>query len=176
IYAPDMGQEGDKTFPLNAASGSSENSTMQIVFPARALDIYEIIDSRYLTALDKMTVLGQNDAEPQWYGHSYVETQSGNEGRTVPAAVVFAKSGQRLKLLMSTSLFGVKYLLTNAPDEFLKNPVKPEDVTLDLLEEAQGQGYLVDDGLILNPSYQGTRDMWVVDDVRLKQLARFGVE
>ena len=176
IYAPDMGQEGDKTFPLNAASGSSENSTMQIVFPARALDIYEIIDSRYLTALDKMTVLGQNDAEPQWYGHSYVETQSGNEGRTVPAAVVFAKSGQRLKLLMSTSLYGVKYLLTNAPDEFLKNPVKPEDVTLDLLEEAQGQGYLVDDGLILNPSYQGTRDMWVVDDVRLKQLARYGVE
>ncbi len=176
IYAPDMGQEGDKTFPLNAASGSSENSTMQIVFPARALDIYEIIDSRYLTALDQMTVLGQNDAEPQWYGHSYVETQSGSEGRTVPAAVVFAKSGQRLKLLMSTSLFGVKYLLTNAPDEYLKNPVKPEDVTLDILEEAQGQGYLVDDGLILNPSYQGTRDMWVVDDVRLKQLARYGVE
>ena len=176
IYAPDRGQEGDKTFPLNAASGASENTTLQIVFRARALDVYEIIDSRYLTALDQLTVLAQNDAEPQWYGHSYIASQSGAEGRTVPAAVVFAKSGQRLKLLMSTSLFGVKYLLTNAPDSFLKNPVEPGQVTLELLEEAQGQGYLIDDGLIVNPSYQGTRDMWVVDDVRLKQLARFGVE
>ena len=149
---------------------------MQIVFRAKALDVYEIIDSRYLTALDQLTVLAQNDAEPQWYGHSYIETQSTLEGRTVPAAVVFAKPGQRLKLLMSTSLFGVKYLLTDAPDSFLKNPVEPSEVTLELLEKAQGQGYLVDEGLIVNPSYQGTRDMWVVDDVRLKQLARFGVE
>lgn len=176
IYAPDRGQEGDKTFPLNAASSASENTTLQIVFRARALDVYEIIDSRYLTALDQLTVLAQNDAEPQWYGHSYIASQSGAEGRTVPAAVVFAKSGQRLKLLMSTSLFGVKYLLTNAPDSFLKNPVEPSQVTLELLEEAQGQGYLIDEGLIVNPSYQGTRDMWVVDDVRLKQLARYGVE
>ena len=176
IYAPDLGQEGDKTFPLDAASGASENTTLQIVFRAKALDVYEIIDSRYLTALDKLTVLAQNDAEPQWYGHSYIETQSGMEGHTIPAAVVFAKPGQRLKLLMSTSLFGVKYLLTNAPDSFLKNPVDPDQVTLELLEEAQGKGYLIDQGLIVNPSYQGTRDMWVVDDVRLKQLARFGVE
>lgn len=176
IYAPDLGQEGDKTFPLNAASGANENTTLQIVFRARALDVYEIIDSRYLTALDQLTVLAQNDAEPQWYGHSYIEKQSGSEGRTVPAAVVFARPGQRLKMLMSTSLFGVKYLLTNAPDSFLKDPVEPGEVTLELLEEAQGQGYLVDQGLIVNPSYQGTRDMWVVDDVRLKQLARFGVE
>jgi len=176
IFASDRGQEGDKTYPLDAASGSWENSTLQVVFPCRALDIFEIIDSRYLTALDNLTVLAQNDAEPQWYGHSYIESQSGWEGRTVPAAVVFAKPGQQLKLLMGTSLFGVKYLLTNAPDSFLTDPVKPEDVDLALLERAQGQGYPIDAGLIVNPSYQGAKDMWVVDDARLKQLSRFGVE
>ena len=176
IYAPDYGQEGDKTYPLDAASGGWENSTMQIVFPARSLDIYEIIDSRYLTALDNLTILGADDSEPQWYGHSYIPGQSAWEGRTVPAAVVFAKPGQRLKMLMGTSLFGVKFLLTNAPDELLETPVEPSDVDLDLLARAQGNGYLVDDGLIVNPSYQGAKDMWVVDDARLKQLARFGVE
>lgn len=176
VFAPDQGQEGDKTYPLDAASGGWENSAFQVVFPCRSLDIFEIIDSRYLTALDNLTILGQNDAEPQWYGHRYIESQSGWEGRTVPAAVVFAKTGQRLKLLMGTSLFGVKYLLTNAPDSLLQNPVKPEDVDLALLERAQGQGYLIDDGLVVNPSYKGARDMWVVDDARLKQLARFGVE
>jgi ABC-type antimicrobial peptide transport system permease subunit len=176
VYAPDRGQEGDKTYPLEATSGGWENSALQVVFPARSLDIYEIIDSRYLTALDNLTVLGQNDAEPQWYGHSYIGSQSSWEGRTVPAAVVFAKSGQRLKLLMGTSLFGIKYLLTNAPDSLLLNPVKPEEVDLALLERAQGVGYPVDEGLIVNPSYKGAKDMWVVDDVRLKQLARFGVE
>ena len=176
IYAPDYGQEGDATFPLDASSGGWENSTMQIVFPARALDIYEIIDSRYLTALDNLTILGPDDAEPQWYGHSYIPGQSAWEGRTVPAAVVFAKPGQRVKMLMGTSLFGVKFLLTNAPDDLLENPVQPSDVDLSLLETAQGRGYPIDDELIVNPSYQGAKDMWVVDDARLKQLARFGVE
>lgn len=176
VYAPDYGQEGNETYPLDAASGSSENSTLQLVFPARALDIYEIIDSRYLTALDELTLLGANDAPPQWYGHSYIPRQSALEKGTVPAAVVFARSEQRLKLLMGTSLFGIKYMLTNAPEDLLDNPVQPEDVDLTLLERAQGSGYLVDEGLIVNPSYKGAKDMWVVDDARLKQLARFGVE
>ncbi|MBI4553627.1 MAG: M28 family peptidase [Candidatus Latescibacteria bacterium] len=176
VYGPDYGTEGDGTYPLSAASGGWENSTLQIVFPCRSLDIYEIIDSRYLTALDNLTILGPDDAAPQWYGYSYVPNQSGWERRTVLAAVVLAKPGQRLKLLMGTSLFGIKYLLTNAPDSLLLTPVQPNDVTLSLLEKAQGQGYLVDDGLIVHPSYRGAKDMWIIDDVRLKQLARFGVE
>lgn len=176
VYAPDYGQEGNETFPLDAPSGGWENSTLQLVFRARALDVYEIIDSRYLTALDNLTVLGQNDAPPQWYGHSYIENQSGWEGRTVPAAVVFAKPGQPVKVLMGTSLFGIKYLLTNAPDSLLYNPVRPEQVNLDLLAVAQGEGYVGDRGFIVHPSFKGAKDMWVIDDVRLKQLARFGVE
>ena len=71
-------------------------------------------------------------------------------------------------------MFGVKYLLINAPQKFLDNPVDKREVNPDLWKEARGEGY--EPGVIFRPSYQAARDMWVIDDVRMKQLAQFGIE
>ena len=76
---------------------------------------------------------------------------------------------------MSTSLFGVRYLLSGAPDEWVERPVNPEEVDEKVVARAYGAGYAVDDGVVLRPGYAAARDMWVLDDVRIKQLARYGV-
>jgi hypothetical protein len=57
----------------------------------------------------------------------------------------------------------------------LTNPVAPEDMTEDLLKRAYGRGYEVDQGTIVRPAYAAARDMWILDDARIKQLARYGV-
>ena len=103
------------------------------VFECRSLSVFEIIDSSYLTALDKMNVLNQDDVRPMEYSFSYVRGQSTLEGDVTRAGVAFAKhnkvTGQTdpLKILMSTGLFGVKYLLLNSPKEFLTSPVDKWD-------------------------------------------------
>ena len=206
VFAADRGQEGDKTYPIPSHYGWWETNVLQVLFPCRAMSVFDTVDSRYLTALDYSTMLGPDDAVPQWWGIDQVLHQSRREGKTVEVAVFYAKPGQRVKVLMSTGLFGVKYLLTNAPEELFthKAMVTPgnvsgtfgefyDEVYRDTPEQdrpsildrehktpiklmARGRGYPIETGIILNPAYKGTQDMWIVDDVRMKELAKYGVE
>ncbi|MBT5829927.1 MAG: hypothetical protein HOH77_07005, partial [Candidatus Latescibacteria bacterium] len=178
--APDLGSEGDKKFPTTQRYGWWENEMMEVLFKCAPLSVFEIIDSSYLSALDFMTVLNPNDTQPMEYSYSYVQNQSTKEGDVTRAAVAFSRldhvthKPEPLKILMSTGLFGVKYLLINAPQELLDNPVNIQDVDEDLLERARGAGY--EPGVIFQPSYKAAKDMWVIDDVRMKQLAQYGIE
>ena len=173
--APDLGQEGDKSFPITQKYVWWEDEMVEVVFKCRALSLFDIVDSRHLCALDHMMVLGENDAPLQWYGMDYVERQSRTEDKVTLAAVAYAKPGTRVKVLMSTGLFGIRYLLTNAPEELLLNPVNPKEVTRELLEAAKGKGYLVDEGVLFVPAYLSAKDTWVLDDVRMKMLSKYGV-
>ncbi len=180
VSAPDMGTEGDKKFPILQRYGWWENEMMEVLFKCRAISVFEIIDSSYLSALDYMTVLNEGDTRPIEYGYHYIENQSMKEGNVTRAAVAFAgvdfMTGEiePLKILMSTGLFGVKYLLINAPQEFLDSPVSKWDVNPEMLETSRGVGY--PPGVIFNPSYHAAKDMWVIDDIRMKQLAQYGIE
>ena len=175
VSAPDMGPEGDETYPMEHAWGWWENEMLQVLFKCRALSLFEIVDSRYLSVLDHVKVLDERDGEPQSWGADYVENQRDEEGKVTLAAVVYAKPHTRAKVLMSTSLFGVRYLLSNAPEPWLEHPVQPQDIDEDVLGQAHGRGYEVDRGRILRPSYAAARDMWILDDIRIKQLARYGI-
>lgn len=180
VSAPDLGSEGDKKFPTTQRYGWWENEMMEVLFKCAPLSVFEIIDSSYLSALDFMTVLNANDTQPLEFSYSYIQNQSTKEGDVTRAAVAFSRldhvtgEPEPLKILMSTGLFGVKYLLINAPQEFLDNPVNVRDVDEDLLERARGAGY--EPGVIFQPSYKAAKDMWVIDDVRMKQLAQYGIE
>jgi hypothetical protein len=175
VSASDMGQEGDETYPMEHPWGWWENEMLQVVFKCRALSLFEIVDSQYLSVLDYMTVLDDRDGVPQSWGADYVEDQSTEEGKVTLASVVYARPGKRVKALMSTSLFGVRYLLSGAPAGWLDDPVEAEEMDQDKLEEAYGQGYPVNEGVLLHPAFAAARDMWVLDDARIKQLARYGV-
>ena len=173
--APDMGQEGNETYPMIHAWGWWENEMLQVLFKCRALSLFETVDSRYLSVLDHMTVLDERDGVPQSWGADFVEKQGNEEGKVTLASVVYAKPGTQVKALMSTSLFGIRYLLSGAPAAWVADPVEPEEVDEQTIKTALGRGYNIDEGVVLRPGYAAARDMWVLDDVRIKQLARYGV-
>jgi len=180
-YAPDRGEDGDKTYSMKQPFGWWESEMLQVLFPCRALSLFEAVDSRYLTVLDSMVVLGEDDATPQWFGYDYISGQSTVEGEAVDAAVVYAKrepgkAPDRIKVLMSTGILGIKYLLTNAPDDLLEEPIEPQEVTSELLDAARGRGYASDMGVIFRPSFLGAKDMWVIDDARMKQLEAYRIK
>ena len=113
VSAPDMGQEGDETYPMAHPWGWWENEMLQVLFKCKALSLFETVDSRYLSVLDHMTVLDERDGVPQSWGADFVERQSNEEGKVTLASVVYGEPGTRVKVLMSTSLFGVRYLEQN---------------------------------------------------------------
>ena len=174
-WAPDLGGEGNAIFPITQKYVWWEDEMVEVLFPCRSLTLLQIVDARQLVALDKPTILGENDAPPQWYGEDYVANQSQMQGKVALATVVYAKPGTRIKILMSTGLVGVKYLITDAPTHFLERPIAAAQATPELFEEAKGRGFLVDRGFIPYPLYRSTADMWIIDDVRMKILERYGV-
>jgi len=175
VSAPDMGQDGNETYPMLHPWGWWENEMLQVLFKCRALSLFETVDSRYLSVLDHVTVLDDRDGVPQSWGADFIERQSNEEGKVTLASVVYAPPDTRVKVLMSTSLFGVRYLLSGAPEELVENPLEPEQIDEGVLKSALGRGYPINDGVVLRPGYAAARDMWALDDVRIKQLARYGV-
>ncbi|MEE2659879.1 MAG: FtsX-like permease family protein [Candidatus Latescibacterota bacterium] len=173
--APDWGQEGDETYPMEHPWGWWENEMLQVLFECESLSLFETVDSRYLSVLDYITVLNERDGVPQMWGADYVEDQSTEEGKVTLASVVYAEPGTRVKALMSTSLFGVPYLLSGSPKQWLHEPLSEEQVDEATLKAAYGKGYLIDQGVLWRPAFAAARDMWILDDVRIKQLARYGV-
>jgi len=195
VFAPDMGQEGAKSFPIQLPHGWWEEQLIEVLFKCRSLSIFDIVDSRRLTVLDTLTVLGPDNAPPQQWGAKYIPKQATKEGKVVTAAVVFVPPEERVKLFMSTGLFGIKYLLTNAPEyipvpgrtkSILEEPLKYSELSEKVYdpvfgettveELSKGIGYGPETSVIFYPSYRAARDMWVLDDVRMKRLQRFGVE
>lgn len=178
-FAPDMGREGNEMYPINVRNDWWELEMMEVLFRCEALSIFDLVDPRYLSALDVLSVLTPDNATPVKYGYTFLPqnaSQSQKERDIVVAAVIFGEPGSRLKVLMGTSLFGIKYLLTNAPEDLLTNPISPKDASPEVLERALGEGYKVSEGIVTCPAYKVAKDMWVVDDVRLKTLAKYAVK
>ncbi|MFQ6115898.1 MAG: hypothetical protein ACE5NG_17700, partial [bacterium] len=181
-YAPDMGWDGDMSYPITVANNWWELEMMEVLFKCRSLTLFEIIDSRYFTALDVLNVLTPDNSEPIKYGYSLGfasgAKQSQKEQNVTQAAVIFGedKPDSRLKVLMGTSLFGIKYLLTNAPDRLFTHPVSEENVTKADLDSALGKGYPLTEDVVTYPAFRIAKDMWIVDDVRMKTLAKYAVK
>ena len=108
VSAPDLGEEGDKTYPGMQPYGWWENRMMQVLFKCEALSFLEVVDPRYLSAMDRINVLGSNDAPPRSFGFSYIENQSARADRVVQAGVVFAEPGSRIKILPAKEPLGAR--------------------------------------------------------------------
>ena len=158
ISAPDLGEEGDKTYPGMQPYGWWENRMMQVLFKCEALSFLEVVDPRYLSAMDRINVLGSNDAPPRSFGFSYIENQSARADRVVQAGVVFAEPGSRIKILAGEGAFGgesalagVRFMLTNADETFLRQPLDPSTVDLSVVERAQGRGFDPAQNVLFHP-------------------------
>ncbi len=176
-YAPDLGWDGDKTYPMLVSNNLWEIEMLEILFRCRAITLLDIVDSRYLSALDYVRVLGEDDSDPQFHGYTLIERQATAERDITEGAVIFARPEQRVKILMSTGVLSeIKYLLTNAPWEMLESPVTEAEADRpETMERAEGTGYDPRDAILFNPAYVVAKDMWVIDDVRMKKMLKYGV-
>jgi len=183
IYAQDEGPQGKDTYPNDVKFGGGAQC---VLFRCRPLTLFEIVDSRYLTVLDQVGVLGPDNSVPQQWAANFIANQHSSEGVTTSAAVVYARydpvrrAASRVKIYMGTGIYSIKLLLTRVLLErggriVVLPPEDPRDNLDVTLNEARGIGYTVDDRVLLYPSYRVAWDMWVLNEYRLRELGRYGI-
>lgn len=160
IYAPDLGSFGDAMYPITVTQDWVEKEKKIVLFRCEAVDLFDLVDPRYLTRMKEATVLNTADTQPYKYGHALLDHGWFNWMSYVEACgPVFMEPGERFKLLMGTSVLGNRLLLLNATPE---NPM--------------GTGYPVSGaGIITELPYKVARDMWTLNDYRLQQLHDAGI-
>ncbi|HIE53128.1 MAG TPA: M28 family peptidase, partial [Armatimonadetes bacterium] len=162
IYAPDRGVHGDQAFPMQVRLDAREKEHTIVLFPCLTTGLFELVDPQYLRRLDRLTVLNAADAVPVEYGF-YIREGLAWTSLTEPVAAVFLKPGERFKVLAESGFLGKRMLLLNAPDATTKR-------------RAEGLGYALETSqpLTLTP-YCAARDMFQLDEYRLRNLHTFGI-
>ncbi|MBM3264432.1 MAG: M28 family peptidase [candidate division Zixibacteria bacterium] len=172
VYAPDLGEEGNKTFPLDVPNAAHVNRTIQVLFPCQDINLFDIVDPGAFVALDHLTVLGADNSVLRKYGAAVIENQRLFGNWMTNAAVVFARPEDCPKMFMSTGPLGIKYLLTNADEAWLDR--SPDDIRDP--DAARGDGFdPAQHSVIKHPFFRSAVDLWVLNDTRLADLERHGV-
>ena len=132
--------------------------TTRILFPCITTDFYETVDPRYLTKLSSISIYGPGNTAPQEYGYAI------GFGADEPVGVVFTTPGERVKIAMRSGSIGVRYLLLNSQGA-------------DTEEMARGKGFqTLTHGSFLRTSFQAAKDMWLLNEARINELAAYSVE
>ncbi len=158
--APDLGVSGGDQFPKEIALDQEVKPATVVMFDCRPVAIFDMVDQRFFQLLSQIQVYdAQTDAAPYEYGYCLPLPPQQFTSGYEPVAVVFAPSGTNIKVTMGASLLGLRFLLVNPTER-----------------EEQGAGYLVDryPSLYATP-YRVAMDMWQLDDIRMKDLARHGI-
>ena len=193
IFAPDRGAERQRFSPnFNKATATlsykdknlnaiSPDASL-IVFRSRAATLFDTLDQRYFTVLTEMTVLdAKTDANPVEYGYLRPSAPPG-VAEIEPIAIVFGKytsadaakktgeEGTRFKLIMAAGLLGKRLVLLNTdPTITARNDTRG----------FEGKGFDIENtdvaNRVLRVSYQSARDLWVIDQQRIRLLKGFGI-
>jgi len=162
--APDWGPMVSRSNPdptqFFITSGKKEFTI--VVFDCVPIALYDLVDPQSLTTLRYVKVYdGQTDAEPRRYGLTVSHPEPWR-GHVEDVALVFAEKGQRVKVIMGLGGGSVRMLLLDAS-------------TISSKYES-GLGYLADKPFSLSHTpMRVTRDMWTLDDLRMKRLAGFRI-
>ncbi|HIE09399.1 MAG TPA: ABC transporter permease, partial [Armatimonadetes bacterium] len=167
-YAPDLGIDGEKRYPRDVTGRVGLRRPL-MVFRCRAIDIYDLVDPRYLETLEQGFVFdATTDAEPLSWGLSLpVAVPMGTMGGAPPSdpsyvepcAVAFAPPGQAIKVGFSMGLLGLRMILLNS------TPKKPEGIGFKAGRVRA----------IPMTSLQAAKDMWMLNESRLRLQARHGI-
>ena len=160
-YAPDRGVQGDKSYPMKITMDWRDKEWMVVLFPCEAYNFYDIVDPRYLTKLAEVTVFDDTNTNPVEYGYTIGE---GPSAKDEPVGVLFARPGTRIKLGFRTGILGFRSLLLNSE-------------TADDKMAALGSGFLIRPGAsFARTSFRSAKDMWTLDEARMRELRSFGIE
>ncbi len=161
VYAPDRGVQGDKAYPMKVTMDWRDKQWMVILFPCIAYNFYDIVDPRYLTKLSNISVFDETDSAPVEYGYT---TGEGPSARNEPVGVLFARPGSRIKMGFGAGLLGFRSLLLNATSVTDK-------------KKAEGEGFEIRSGTsFVRTTYQAARDMWTLNESRMRELKSFAIE
>ena len=159
IYAPDRGPYGEGAYPLEITMDWIDKQKPTVVFRCEATNIYDLVDPRFLTRLNLATLLDEAGSQPLEFGMTFQEGgwTSGNTYEEDTAAL-FMPPDSRFKVTMSNGLIGRRLILTNANEE------APE-----------GIGFPAGQWAIPQTSYRVARDMWHLDEARIRSLKQAGI-
>ncbi len=172
-YAPDRGVNGAANYPIEFDLTSDFKQTQVIVFPCVATTIYELVNQGALKRVNDISVFdGASDSEPRQYG---IQRGQGlltlfSPPDTTTRLKVIAGDGPAIRFLLINSTpdhpTGIGYAV-GVPSARLANYNKPPD--------PNNPDDIVRYGAINNTSLRVAKDMWSLDDFRIKNLARFRI-
>ena len=193
IYAPDRGEQGEKSYPIEVTVTNPETEHQVVAFQCEPLDLYQVENPRYLRAVgsgggDPPIIFDVNDAEPQEYGYDYLKDQNIRLGKTENTAVVYVKKAppgtqpNRVKFILGSTVFGVEYLLTNTTDADVAQPppaaanAEESHPRAGVPHQPQGVGFAAwPAGRVPNSGINFARDIIAIDDSRMKRFEQYGV-
>jgi hypothetical protein len=185
VFAPDMGSERDRFSPRfnkaqiplgfkDEASGQYNPDATTMCFPARGVAFYDTLDQRYFTVLKTMSVLdGLTDAAPVEYGYLAPMSAAG-QAEIEPISVVFGKPGARFKLIMAQGLLGKRLVKVQTEPEAgskLAGTIVSEGIGVPVPSSDSPAGARVP-----YVSYSVARDLWTLDQQRIRLLKKFGID
>ncbi len=163
VMAVDLGLEGAAQYPVDFTFDRAVKTRSAVLFPCVATDLYDLVDPRYLSERDKLSMFDTGNAQPFAYGYS-MGASLPRTSTSAAYATVFSKPGMRLKIGVASSLLGQRMLFLDAESSQTRRA-------------AQGLGYEMDQNrLIANTPFQVLRDMHTLNESRINMVNRYGIE
>ncbi|MBU0478005.1 M28 family peptidase [bacterium] len=164
VYAPDMGVYGDEMYPMEFEIDWLLIEHTIVLFPCIATSVYELLDPRYLAQLDNIDVFDEGNSIPSSYGYSFIKVKPWDWTSSIETyGVVYSSPNARIKLAFGAGPLGMRLLLLNSKDA--KSKIHSE-----------GDGFLISrDGTIGNTSFQAAKDMLLLNQFRMENLAKYGI-
>ena len=136
------------------------NEQTAVLFPAVGRPFYGFVDPRFLAADFELKVLSGSGTEPRQYGYAVRSSDIGAVGMLY--GTPDAEEESRLKVL-AKGAYDQQLLLLNS--QGIADEVAARGRGFSLAEEELGAATL-----------QAAKDMWALDEARMRTLARHGIE
>ncbi len=139
---------------------------ISVLFPCVATDFYDIVDPRYLNKLSEVSVYGEDNAAPQEYGYDIGLGATGElrHPESMAVGTLFTRPGEKVKITMRSWAIGLRLVLLNA-------------MGVETEEAARGGGFVTHaSGTVPRTAYQAAKDMWMLNESRIRELKRFAIE
>lgn len=159
VYAPDMGIFGADFYPTEVSVSSGIKDIPLVVFKCRATAIFDLVDPQALRTLPQIDIFeGDTNGRPRMFGYS-LAIPEWQISHVEDCVVIFSMPKTRLKITMAAGPAALRLVLINSTPE---NP--------------EGTGYVVGDGSsITNTSLKVAKDMWGLDEFRIKRLRKYRI-
>ena len=137
------------------------NEQVAVLFPTIGRPFYGLVDPRFLSSLRGLKVYSGAGTEPRQYGYALARSGIGTVGVLYASAAGDEES--RLKVVVGSPSRGKRLLLLNSTGNADE-------------EQARGRGFLLAEESLATTTLQAAKDMWNLDEARMRTLAGHGIE